>query len=832
MEGISPPQQLDLRANDLAGEWRRWVRSFSDYLLAIDLVGTSGANERRKLALFRHVGGEDVRELYSQMEFVGTDNEGNPEEIAEGATGRKIDDVLKRFREYCNPRSGVIVSRYTFHNCSQSGEPVDVYLMKLRRAAESCEFGNQRDSLIRDKLLFGLDDHKLRDKMMREPDERLTLDYVIKALRIAEVSKNAQNSSEKPTEVSFVTSHKNGSKLGNDKPKISCNKCGRRHVRNRCPAFGTTCRKCKRKNHWESVCTNEVTQAVSELQVADNNEANSDEVFLGEIFDIDSVGLEAGSWYSNVRVDTDIKKNQLMRFKLDTGAALSVCGPQHCVGTQYPSTKKLYGPGRTLLNCIGIISGKLTAGREKITEDIYVIENQNTPLLSRKACESLKFVTVDKSRCEIGSIRVSDSLFKGLGKLDTEYSITLDENAKPFALHVPRPIPFPLRQKANIALEKMVEDGVIVAIEEPTQWVAPMVVVPKPGQDKVRICTDFTELNKYVLREVHPMATVEESLASIRGGKVFSKIDANSGFWQIPLSDESSKLTTFITHRGRYRYLRLPQGLNSAPEIFQAEMNRILGDLEGLIVHMDDILVVGQSTEQHDSRLSVVLRRLEQAGMTLNKSKCQFGVSKVQFLGYVIDQFGIHTGPRVQGILEFPTPANVTGVRSFLGLANQYARFSPQLADVTKPLRDLLRKDVDWMWGYGQQEAFQKVKEIFANPPVLATYDPTRETIITTDASNQGLGATLSQVQPDGTRRLVAAASRSLSDTEQRYAAIEKEALGVCWALEKFSQYILGMKKVLIETDHKPLITLFGNLFLDRLPARIQGFKLRLQIRL
>ena len=122
-----------------------------------------------------------------------------------------------------------------------------------------------------------------------------------------------------------------------------------------------------------------------------------------------------------------------------------------------------------------------------------------------------------------------------------------------------------------------------------------------------------------------------------------------------------------------------------------------------------------------------------------------------------------------------------------------------------------------------------KVKQLFQSPPILAIYNPNRETIVTTDASNQGLGATLSQIQADGSRRLVAAASRSLTETEQRYAAIEKEALGVCWAMEKFSQYVLGMRNVVIETDHKPLTTLFGHVFLDRLPPRIQRFKLRLQ---
>ena len=244
---------------------------------------------------------------------------------------------------------------------------------------------------------------------------------------------------------------------------------------------------------------------------------------------------------------------------------------------------------------------------------------------------------------------------------------------------------------------------------------------------------------------------------------------------------------------------------------------------------MDDVLVFGANEIEHNNRLKMVLDRVLDAGMTLNESKCQFGVTRIEFLGYIVDKRGIHAGPRMQGIHDFPRPESFKAVRSFLGLANQFARFSDRLADSSKPLRDLLRHDVVWVWNESQEKSFHAVKALFKEPPVLATYSSLRETYVTTDASNRGLGATLSQIQADGSRRLVAAASRSLTECEQRYAAIEKEALGVCWAMDKFSQYILGMKNVIVETDHKPLIPLLGNMFLDRLPPRIQRFKLRLQ---
>ena len=810
--------------------------AFTDYLLAINVVKDDKAVEKRKLALLRHCGGEDLREMYSQMEFKNSDSGA---EIEEGTDGRKLKDVLQRFHDHCNPRSGIVVSRCKFHNISQNGESIDVYLMKLRRLAQSCDFGTQRDSLIRDKLLFGLDDEKVRHKLMKEDDDRLTLDYVIKSLRVAEAAKAAKDAEEKESKVEEkpggsvealsygkkTNCHGRGLKTGQFRKR--CEKCGNDHPPRKCPAYGQKCHKCQKYNHFARVCSS--SKEVNDIQQDDESEAA--ELFLGEIDLIESI--DASSWYSKVRVGTDLKQNQVVKFKLDTGAVLSVCGRQHCKGGLKPTNKRLFGPGKTPLRCLGVMKSTMEVGIHKISEDIYVVENQSHPLLSKRACEALDLISVNKERCEVGLVKVDEKLFEGLGKVSREYSITLKEGATPYALYVPRPIPFPLIKATDEALQQMVDNKVITKVEdEPSLWVAPMVVVPKPGQKKVRICTDYTQLNKFVVREIHPMATVENSLGKLGDGKVFSKIDANSGFFQIPLSDDSSRLTTFLTHRGRYRYLRLPQGLASSPEIFAAEMNRILEGIDGVIVHMDDVLVYGKDQTEHDGRLEQVLQRIKAAGMTLNKDKCKFGEKSVQFLGYVIDGNGINAGPRIQGIIDFPVPTDITAVRSFLGLANQFARFSNGLADVSGPLRELLRTEVKedgWYWGQAQEQAFQDVKALFREPPVLATYSCERKTFVTTDASRDGVGAVLSQVQDDGSRRLVAAASRSLNDAEERYAAIELEALAICWAMEKFSQYVLGMEGVTIETDHKSLVPLFGCMFLDKLPPRIQGFKLRLQ---
>ena len=361
---------------------------------------------------------------------------------------------------------------------------------------------------------------------------------------------------------------------------------------------------------------------------------------------------------------------------------------------------------------------------------------------------------------------------------------------------------------------------------EPTEWCAGMVVVPKPS-GSVRICVDLTELNKAVKREVHPLNSVDQDLAQLTGSKYFTKLDARSGFWQIPLSEESRKYTTFLTPFGRYCFNRLPFGISSAPEIFQRRMNKILSGLDGFVCHTDDILVHAADKETHDRRLHQVMERLREAGLTLN-DKCEFSKSSLKFLGHIIDATGIRADPgKIEAIKNFPQPQNITELQRFVGLANQLAKFTPRLAVHTEPLRQLLKKDRVWVWEQPQDNAFYKVKEQLTTTPVQAHHSPHSETVIAADALNMGLGEVLLQVQRDGTRKPVSFISRSLTDAEKNYAVIEKEALAATWASERFSEYVLGLKYT-IETDQKPLVPLLMSKELSKLPPRIQRFRLRL----
>ena len=418
-------------------------------------------------------------------------------------------------------------------------------------------------------------------------------------------------------------------------------------------------------------------------------------------------------------------------------------------------------------------------------------------------------------------------LFKGLGTLEGEYEIVPRKDARPYTLATPRCIPLPLKGQVEAELKRMETLGVIRKVDVPTDWCAGMVVVPK-NNSKVRICVDLTRLNKSVCRERHILPSVEQTLAQLQGAKVFSKLDANSGFWQIKLSSQSALLTTFITPIGRFCFNRLPFGITSAPEFYQKKMSHILSGLTGVACMMDDVLVFGETQQEHNLRLEAVLNKISKVGITLNPDKCQFSTGSVKFLGHVIDGAGIHPDPdKIHAIQQMQAPDNISELQRFLGMVTYLGKFTPNFSHKVKPWRDLLSAKNEWTWSISQQEAFAQVKQELSNSPVLALYDPTRDTVVSADASSYGLGAVLMQKQPDHQWKPIAYESRSLTPTEEKYAQIEKEALGITWACERFSEYLVGMH-FRVETDHKPLVLLLGMKNLEELPVCIQRFKMRL----
>ncbi len=249
-------------------------------------------------------------------------------------------------------------------------------------------------------------------------------------------------------------------------------------------------------------------------------------------------------------------------------------------------------------------------------------------------------------------------IFKGLGTMPGVFKINLIKDCNPKKVYAPRSIAAGLFDLAKKELDSMLSDGVISIVEQPTQWCSALTIAPKAG-GKIRMCVDLTSLNKCVEREVYPLPKVSEMLSKLAHGVMFSKLDANSGFWQIKLDNDSRLLTTFVTPWGRFCFNRMPFGISSAPEFFQRAMEKILFDLDGVICLMDDVLVYGKNPDEHWSRLRKVLSRIRESGMTLKKDKCEFGCSEIKFLGHLVSNIGVKPDPeKVRAILDMLPPSN------------------------------------------------------------------------------------------------------------------------------------------------------------------------------
>lgn len=520
-----------------------------------------------------------------------------------------------------------------------------------------------------------------------------------------------------------------------------------------------------------------------------------------------------------------VNRNKIT-FKIDTGADVTIITENTARQLQIKLEKprfQIVGADGTALRVVGESEVVIRKGNLQIKAFVTVLEGARNNLLGKPEILRLQIL----KGMVLGIQEQHPTLFGGLGQLPDEFNINLKEGAVPYAISVPRKLPIGLRDETEKELKRMLELGVIERVEEYREWCAGMVVAPK-SSGAVRICVDLTQLNKSVKRENFPLPRVEEMLAMIDGSQVFSKMDANSGFWQIKLNEESRKLTTFITPFGRFQFKKMPFGISAAPEFFQRQMNKVLAGLKGVLCMMDDILVYGADREQHDMRLKAALERLEQVGMTLNNEKCEFGVSRVKFLGHVISREGIEADPdKVKAIIEMKPPQCKRELKGFLGMVNYLSKFNPYLAELEKPLRDLIKKDSTWVWDCDQQDSFEKVKQAMARAPVLAKFSLGLKHRVSADASAHALGAALLQETGRGEWQPVAFASRSMTGAERVYAQLEKEALAITWACEKFDFYLVG-SEFEVETDHKPLVKLLGSSDLSEMPLRCQRFKLRL----
>ena len=508
------------------------------------------------------------------------------------------------------------------------------FITDLHKLAEHCDFQGLKDELIRDRIVVGIKDRRLSERL--QLDVKLTLKTATQQVKQTELVKSQQrvvHGANEPIKIDRVVKANVTQKRKQNTARApqqrnntqkTCSRClGDFHPQKECPAKASVCHNCKKKGHWSKACRN--THKVYEVTEKESDDSDSDAYFMGEVTVVDAVDSGSKAWTASIQMN-----EQCISFKLDSGADVTVL-PESTyhelqVKSELQSTEKvLLGPCNYKMTCIGKYATTLSTDERSIQEVIYVVRDLERPLLGRRAAESLNLINrVDGITDEEYKATVKakyPQLFTGLGKMNTEYTITLQESAKPYAITVPRKVPLPLLKETKEEIQHTIQQGVISPVDEPTEWCAPMVVTRK-ANGKVRVCVDLSVLNNYIQRENHPLPSVDHTLGKLAGSKHFSKLDTNSGFWQIKLAEESRRLTTFITPWDRYYFNVLPYGISSGSEKFQKSMSQVLEGLEGVQCNIDDVLVHAATQSQHDAILDV-LQRLSAAGVTLNAAKCE-----------------------------------------------------------------------------------------------------------------------------------------------------------------------------------------------------------------
>ncbi|KAG2195269.1 hypothetical protein INT47_005044 [Mucor saturninus] len=421
----------------------------------------------------------------------------------------------------------------------------------------------------------------------------------------------------------------------------------------------------------------------------------------------------------------------------------------------------------------------------------------------------------------------------GMGKVtNVQHNITTTDNvpvkSKPYRLS------YDEEDSLKEELSTLLELGLITP--STGMYTSPIFFVPKKNTKKMRLVVNYAQLNKKTVKDGYPLPHIDEVLDSLAGAKVFSTLDAAQGFWQVTMLESGREKTGFVCKFGTYVFNVMPFGLTNAGATFQRMMTTLLHDFIGKFVYIfiDDILVYSEDEASHAEHLKLIFEACNKGNLRLRREKCQFGKTKVVYLGHEVGAAGLEPAQEnIEKILKLKEPKNKDEIRSLLGTTGYFRRFIEDYAAKAHPLTKLLKKEVAFEWTKVQQDAFNYLISTLMSPPILSF--PIREyvKILTVDASYKGLGAILSQ-SPTGSEdneTVISYASKSVNHGQLNYTVSHLEALAIIWAVNRFRYYLSYKEEFIIRTDHAALEFILNNEKpspkLERWKACLMGHKYR-----
>ncbi len=825
-EMANPPEKLPVpqitKFHDNPGQpaipVKQWMSIFDHYLTMTDANRVNKLTSAEKNSfLYMHLGMEGCRIIQANPVFTRMSTE---------TWGNFRQAVIRQFAPPTNP----VKSQYEFMNRRQEpSETIDEFITALRMMAADCEFGDGESERLAMQLIVGCQDTKARQLCLRLL--QINLDEIINILRteeLADTANKAVSGGPGTTTVAKLQRKQTRRQQNKDRPKDNdkkgCYGCGNQTHKFRdeaCPARGQVCNFCHAPDHFSKVCIKRQKQqqgtrpcVKTTIGVTGHRDRVHTEVEVGDGHNFQKITMEVDSGADTSMIRESMFKVKFPNTTLRTGTEKVQNYDQTPIkgirGT-FKATVRLFG--RTHTDTLHVVPDRYSniIGQNFLKPLDILVHCKNQGIVDGRI---LTEITENKLHSTTTTTdwpgRVIPQEFPGLlddniGTFpDYQHRIDMKPGAKPTVCK-PRPVPLARRQAVADEIDLMEKQGIWEKATS-SDWIHPMVTVPKPD-GKIRITTDLSSLNQWVRPVHHPIPNTKDIFMELTNAKHFSKLDLKKGYFHVALDPESRNLTTTATHKGLFRYKRLPMGLKDSAQAFQRCVAQTLAGIPGVEAYIDDILVYGGTQEEHDRSLREVLRRLHENGFRLNITKCRFRVSRVHFLGHIIENGKISPDPKnVEPIQSAAEPSNKKEVQVFLGMITYYADFLEDISNIAEPLRALTRKDTHFKWTKECQLSFDTLKRMAGDKLSLHIFDTSADTIVTTDASDTGIGAVLSQIQ--GRKEVpIAFASHTLSPTERRYATNEREALACVWAVENWEKFLLG-RHFLLRTDHSALTTL------------------------
>lgn len=834
---IPPFKFKQMPPNEVREEWTRYKRNF-EYMALANAV----TNKTRLKHIFLARAGVDVQDVFSSIpdadveERLGVD----PFRIA-----------INKLDEYFAPKQHEAYQRFLFWSQKmKDGESLDKFMLRAMDLASKCNFGNTqqeaRDISVIDKVIQMAPDD-LREKLLQK--EHLSVDSVTKTVNAYQSVKfqagqmAGHSNQPKPFQEVNVVNNDAAGAVG------ECSRCGypgHFHYDERCPARDRTCKVCGNVGHFGIKCRSRKARKrkfngptgqrkrvkFERVRAVDTEEEGKSTDFIFTIGDGDElIWVTLGGIVVQMLIDSGCEKNIV-----DSGTWDKLKNQGVSVSDMRTDSRvnfRAYGHTDPL-KVSRVFEASIAVGdngeRAKTMATFYVVEGGQQPLLGRATAKVLGVLVLGLPSTRPPELyQMSCEQKRPFPKIKgVKVVIPIDPTVSPVAQHARRP-PLALLDKIECKIDSLLASDIIEPVEEYSPWVSPLVAVLKDNGE-IRLCVDMRRANLAIKRESHLMPTFEDFLPRLKEARVFSRLDIKDAFHQLELDESCRQITTFISHKGMFRYKRLMFGLSNASEVFQKIVEQMLAGCPNAMNYIDDILVYGKNEEEHDAALAKVMDKLKAKNVLLNHKKCIFRVSEVVFLGHHISGTGIRPAEeKLSALKSFRAPQTVEELRSFLGLVTYVGRFLPDLATATAALRKLTHAGEKFRWEQEHENAFQKVKRLICDLKTLRYFDNKLRTRVIADASPVGLGAVLVQFtdyRNDSEVRVIGYASKSLSPTEKRYCQTEKEALALVWAVERFSVYLLG-RHFELETDHKPLEIIFSP---SSSPCpRIERWVLRLQ---